>query len=251
MLKLRMEKATAFKTLLSAIATICDEVTLKFTADGFSGRSMDPSRVAMYDLTLSKEFFDEYECSPETTLCFNLTDFMKLLRTSRSHKLEISVDETSINKLNIVFSKGVNTRRFTFPLLEAPEPEVPTPKVTFVSKVKATASTLTSAVEDVALVSDAVTIKATSDTLFLSARGDLMTADIQLAKDSEDILVLETREEAEAHFSLSYLTDVLKSGSNLIDLVELELAKDMPLKLKFEMHDGTLCFYVAPRIMTD
>ena len=51
---------------------------------------------------------------------------------------------------------GKYSRNFTMPTLEASEEEVPTPKITFNVKAKATTQGLSQAIEDAQLVSDHV-----------------------------------------------------------------------------------------------
>jgi proliferating cell nuclear antigen len=138
------------------------------------------------------------------------------------------------------------------PTLEASEEEVPTPKLSFNVKVKATTSGLSQAIEDAQLVSDHVKIEADAEKLVLNAAGDLMGAEISLQKGTDTILDLEAKEPSKATFSLSYLSEIIKAASATSDIGTLEFSSDMPIKLDFQQaKEGKLTFYLAPRIETD
>jgi proliferating cell nuclear antigen len=138
------------------------------------------------------------------------------------------------------------------PTLEASEEEVPTPKLTFNVKVKATTNGLSQAIEDAQLVSDHVRIEADAEKLAFNATGDLMGAEISLLKGSDTILDLEAKEPAKATFSLSYLSEIIKAASATSDISTLEFSSDMPIKIDFQQtKEGKLTFYLAPRIETE
>jgi proliferating cell nuclear antigen len=147
---------------------------------------------------------------------------------------------------------GKYSRNFTMPTLEASEEEVPTPKLTFNVKVKATTDGLSQAIEDAQLVSDHVRLEADPEKLVFNAAGDLMGAIITIQKGSDTLLDLEATQPSKATFSLSYLTEIIKAASATSDIATLEFSSDMPVKLDFQqVKGGKLTFYLAPRIETE
>jgi proliferating cell nuclear antigen len=184
-------------------------------------------------------------------MCINISELLKLLkRTSKDEIVELNLDEKTA-KLQVKIT-GKYQRSFTMPTLEASEEEVPTPKVTFNVRAKATTQGLSQAIEDAQLVSDHVKIEADPEKLVFNASGDLMGATITLQKGSDTLLDLETKEPAKATFSLSYLTEIIKAASATSDIATLEFSSDMPIKLDFQQtKEGKLTFYLAPRIETE
>lgn len=247
MFRIKTEKTKEFTQLISAIKILIDKVTFQATPEKIATIQMDPSRVAMVDFELPKKFFDEYECGVATKICINLPDLLKLLKRTQEATTEIVLKEDG--RLGITFSQAGIKREFTLPTLEPYEEEVPTPKVTFTAKVKMIASEFFHATEDAQLVASYTRIKIDPDKMLMfDAKGDLMTALIELPKESKCILDLEATKEVKAAFSLSYLSEVAKAGNPLADLVILELATDMPIKLQYIMEQGRLVYYLAPRI---
>jgi len=251
MFKLKMSDAKLLKDMITAISILVDEGTFKIEPENVTLRAMDPSRVAMIDFEWSKTVFDEYTCTEPAKICINISELLKLIkRAGREEVVELSLDEKTA-RLQVKIT-GKYMRDFNMPTLEAAEEEVPTPKIDFNVKAKATTEGLRQAIEDAQLVSDHVRIQADPEKLVLNATGDLMGATIELQKGSDTLLDLEVKESSKATFSLSYLSEIIKAASATSEIVTLELSSDMPVKLDFQqIKEGKLLFYLAPRIETD
>ncbi len=246
-----MADAKLLKDMITSISILVDEGTFKIEPDGMKLRAMDPSRVAMIDFEWPKTIFEEYVSTEPTKMCINITELLKLLkRASKDETVELSLDEKT-GKLQLTIA-GKYTRNFTMPTLEASEEEVPTPKITFNVRAKATTQGLSQAIEDAQLVSDHVKIEADPDKIVFTASGDLMGATITLQKGSDALLDLEAKEHQKATFSLSYLAEIIKAASATSDIATLEFSSDMPIKLDFHQpKEGKLSFFLAPRIETE
>jgi proliferating cell nuclear antigen len=251
MFKLKVADAKLLRDMLASISILVDEATFKLDSEGMKLRAMDPSRVAMVDFEWPKTVFEEYVCAEPTKMCINVTELLKLIkRAGRDEVVELSLDDKT-GKLQVKIS-GKYSRSFTMPTLEASEEEVPTPKLTFNVRIKATTNGLSQAIEDAQLVSDHVKIEADAEKLAFNASGDLMGAEISLQKGSDTILDLEAKEPSKATFSLSYLSDIIKAASATSEIGILEFSSNMPIKLDFQqIKDGKLTFYLAPRIETE
>jgi proliferating cell nuclear antigen len=251
MFKLKMSDAKLLRDMATAISILVDEATFKIDPENLKLRAMDPSRVAMVDFEWPKTVFDEYICTEPTKMCINITELLKLIRRAgKDEFVELSLDEKT-GRLQVKIT-GKYTRNFTMPTLEAAEEEVPTPKITFNVRAKATTEGLRQAIEDAQLVSDHVRIEADPEKLIFNASGDLMGATIELQKGSDALLDLEAKEPSKATFSLSYLLEIIKAASSTSEIATLEFSSDMPIKLDFQQtKEGKLMFYLAPRIETE
>ena len=243
-----MTDAKFLKDMMGAISILIDEATFNLAPEGIKLRAMDPSRVAMVDFEWPKTVFDEFTCDKAAKMCINISELLKLLRrTGKDESVELELDEKT-GRLKMVI-RGKYTRTFNMPTLEATEEEVPTPKVTFNVKAKATTDGLREAIEDASLVSDHVRIEADKEKIIMNATGDLMGATIELKKGSDALLDLETKEASKATFSLSYLSEIVKAAVTTSDVASLEFSTDMPIRLDFKQpKEGKLTYYLAPRI---
>jgi len=248
MFKAKLSDAKLLRDMITAISTLVDEATFNITPEGIKLRAMDPSRVAMIDFEWPKTIFDEYNADAPTKMCINISELLKLLRrTSKDESVELTLDEKT-GRLNVGI-KGKYDRTFNMPTLEATEEEVPTPKITFNVRAKATTEGLNEAIQDVQLVSDHVRIEMDNEKMTMRATGDLMGATVELKKGSDALLDLEAKEPSKATFSLSYLSEIIKTATATSDIATLEFSTDMPIRIDFQQpKEGKLTFYLAPRI---
>jgi len=248
MFKAKISDAKLLRDMITAISTLVDEATFNVTPEGIKLRAMDPSRVAMVDFEWPKTVFEEYVADAPIKMCINITELLKLLRrTGKDESVELTLDEKT-GRLNVGI-KGKYDRTFNMPTLEATEEEVPTPKITFNVRAKATTEGLNEAIQDVLLVSDHVRIEMDSEKMTMRATGDLMGATVELKKGSDALLDLEAKEPSKATFSLSYLSEIIKTAAATSDVATLEFSTDMPIRIDFQQpKEGKLTFYLAPRI---
>jgi len=248
MFKTKISDAKLLRDMITAISTLVDEATFNIAPEGIKLRAMDPSRVAMIDFEWPKTVFDEYTADIPTKMCINITELLKLLRrTSKDESVELALDEKT-GRLNVGI-KGKYDRTFNMPTLEAAEEEVPTPKITFNVRAKATTEGLNEAIQDVLLVSDHVRLEMDNEKMTMRATGDLMGATVELKKGSDALLDLEAKEASKATFSLSYLSEIIKTAAATSEVATLEFSTDMPIRIDFQQpKEGKLTFYLAPRI---
>jgi proliferating cell nuclear antigen len=85
--------------------------------------------------------------------------------------------------------------------------------------------------------------------MMMNAKGSIMGANVELQKGSDALLSVEVKEPSKSIFPLSYLSDIVKAAAATSDIVTLEFSTDMPIRLDFKQtYDGTLVYYLAPRI---
>lgn len=248
MFKASVSDAKLWKNLLAAISTLIEEADFNATPDGIKLRSMDPSHVAMVDFEWQKTAFEEYTCQEPTKIRVNIASMLRLLkRVSSDEILEMLYDEKT-RKLNLTL-KGKMMRKFTIPTLDPAQEEVPTPKITFNSKVKLTTSTFRDIIDDVQAVSDNVRLETTPEKLIAAATTELSSAVIELEKASDMLIELDVREPSKATYNLNYLSEITKAGASTSEIVTVEFSSNMPIRLEFDIpQQGRLSYYLAPRI---
>jgi proliferating cell nuclear antigen len=239
-----------WKSLLVAISTLIEEADFNATLDGIQLRSMDQAHVAMIDFEWQKTAFDEYTCPKPTKIRVNIATMLKLLkRVGGDEILEMLYDEKT-RKLNLTL-RGRIMRKFTMPTVDPVQEEVPTPKITFNSKVKLTTSAFRDMIDDAQAVSDKyVELETTPEKLTAAATSELgSSALIELYKGSDLLFEIEVKEPSKASFSLNYLSAITKAGASASEIVTVEFSSRMPIRLKFDVpRQGQLLYYLAPSL---
>lgn len=247
-MKLKMENSEVWKNCIDAVSNLIDEVDFEFKKDGVEMRAMDPSHVALSEFQLSAEAFGEYDIDEPLKLGVDLTEMDKVMsRAKKNDEFTLEFDEEE-NRLNIKF-KGESTRRFSLPLLELEDEELPEPDLNFTASVKISAGSLSDGLKDASLVGDNVKFELSEDQFLMGIETDTGSAEMELSKNDEGLQELEVDESSNAMYNIGYLEDMVKAASSS-DIIEINHATDLPIQLIFSIADdkGRLQFLLAPRV---
>lgn len=241
---------TVFRAYVGLLKALSDELTLRCDDSGISVLGMDSSHVAMIDSRVNAPFFEVYEAPEEGMITLNMLEFSKFLdRIEKNENVKITHDAEQA-KLVIATRVGGRIRRFTLPVLEPLDEEVPKPKIYYKSEGRILTQSVDSAIKDADLVSESLKIAFRADMLQLHAHGDLGAAENEWDKGCDELLELKSEEDSVANFTLSYLGDMFGQLKNLSDVVTLHLSTDMPLRIEVTPNDHNLeiDLYLAPMI---
>ena len=248
MFEVEVSSIEPFRNLVRAIAAVVDEGCFNVDESRIWLLAMDSSRVALVDFELPGEFFDEYRCDGEPRVFIKIDEFLKFLdRVERDERVKISLDEERARLVIRCIRQG-HSRRFTMPILEPLDEEVPQPKILFRSSARILTQSLRRAIRDADLVSEHVKIEVADDMLKMSAVGDIGSVFSEWERGADELLELKAEEDSGATFTLSYLRDIINSAGVSSESATLELTTDMPLRMDFELPQGKLVYYLAPVI---
>lgn len=237
-----------WKAVAAAVKTLVEEATFDANTEGITFRAMDPSHVALVDLTWPSSAWAAFECDRPFKFSVRVEDLTRLVsRADSKDAVEISSGED--DSISIKFSNGYK-REFNIHLIESTAASAPLPKLEFDTKATLTKAILEKVLGDVSVVADQVTLNATSDKITFSGKSDIGKAEISLAKNDADVLELKSNAESKATYSTDYVSGILKAIGGVTDTVELEYSSKKPLRLMLKMNDqGAKMFYfLAPRI---
>lgn len=247
-MKLIMENSEVWKNSVGAISNLIDEIDLELKEEGVEMRAMDPSHVALTDFRLSSDAFAEYDVKEPKKLGVDLAEMDKILsRANKDDEFILEFDEEE-SRLRLEF-RGDSTRRFSLPLLELEEEEIPEPDLDFTASAKISAGTIKEGLKDAALVSDNVRFEISEDKFMMGIESDTGSAELELSKDGEGLQELEVEEPSKAMYNIGYLDDMIKAASSN-DVVEVSHGVDLPIQVIFQIADGKgrLKFLLAPRV---
>ena len=248
MFDVEVSSVEPFRNLVRALAAVVDEGCFNVDESRIWLLAMDSSRVAMVDFELPGEFFDEYRCDGEPRIFIKIDEFLKFLdRVERDERVKISLDEERARLVIRCIRQG-HSRRFTMPILEPLDEEVPQPKILFRSSARILTQSLRRAIRDADLVSEHVKIEVADDMLRMNAVGDIGNVYSDWERDADELLELKAEENSGATFTLSYLKDIVDAAIVSSESATLELTTDMPIRMDFEIPQGKLVYYLAPVI---
>ena len=243
--------AQEWKAIAAAVKTLVEEATFEANSEGLGFRAMDPSHVALVDLTLPNSSFSSYECDKPFKFSVRVEDLVKLVGRSET-KDSVEIASTEEDAIAVRLSNGYK-REFTIHLIESTAGAAPLPKLEFDVKATLTKSFLEKVLGDISVVADQVTIQASKEKLSFSGKSDVGKADISIAKNDADVLELQVGADSKATYSVDYIIGILKALGGVADTVEVEYSAKKPIRLMLKLNDqgAKLWYFLAPRVSSD
>ncbi len=237
-----------WKIVAQTIQSLVEEASFEGTAEGITFRAMDPSHVALIDLTWPNAGFEKYDCDKQHKLTVRVEDFVKLLRRA-GPKDSVTMQAGDDDMLTLKFQNGYK-REFQIHLIESTYSPTPLPKLSFDSKMVLKESAFEDILNDVQTISDHIMLEATKDKIIFTGKSDSGSASIPIEKGNDALESMEVGKESKATYSLQYLLNIVKAAGGATEKVVCEYSSKMPLKMEFALGEtgGRINFYLAPRI---
>jgi len=233
------------KAIISAISTLVEEATFVSNAEGITFRGMDPSHVALIDISWPNSAFEKYECDSDIKFGVRVDEFSKLIkRAEKKDSIELSISEDNLLLVTI----GKN-KKYKMRLIESSASDTPLPKISYDAKIELTSSAFDKILGDVQVVSDYLTITATPSKAEFSGKGDSGEVVISLEKDMEELTDISVEQDSTGTYSLEYLNPIVKAVGTSAGSVTCEYSTAKPLRIEFKVANiGRIHFYLAPRV---
>jgi proliferating cell nuclear antigen len=238
-----------WKAVSAAIKLYLEEATFTATPQGLGMRGMDPSHIALVDVTWPSAAFEKFECDKDSKFTVRMEDFVKLFgRSDAKDSVELIDSEEA---LSLKF-EGSYKRKFDLHKIESSGSDAPLPKLDLDAKLVFSRTIFEKVLNDVGVVADQVSISTSKEGVIeFAGKSDVGTALITLDKGSIDVLSAEVKEAAKASYNIDYLLSQSKAIGSAADVVTLEYSAKKPACLTFKLNEQgtTIQFFLAPRIM--
>ncbi len=234
-----------WKAVISAISTLVEEATFEATVEGISFRGMDPSHVALIDISWPNTAFEKYECDGDIKFGVRIDEFSKLIkRADKSNAIEINISDD--NMLLVTIGKN---KKYKMRLIESSASDTPLPKIPYDTKLSLTSSSFDKVLGDVQVVSDYLTVDATELQAEFSGKGDSGEVNIVLEKSKDELTELDVKANSSGTYSLEYLNPIVKAVGSSVETITCEFSSSKPLRIEFKVANiGRIHFYLAPRV---
>ncbi|QQG39974.1 MAG: DNA polymerase sliding clamp [Candidatus Aenigmatarchaeota archaeon] len=231
---------------VDTISQLIGEGIFKADKDGISFNATDRAIVAVVDFKLDKNVFEVYEVSGTIKMGLNVDSLLQILkRAGAKDKLELSLSDDE-SKLNVKMV-GETTRKFSMPLLDITEGEVPSPdNLDFSTKLQIRTPVIEEGVSDAAIVSDSLVFESEDDALVMRTDGDSSSAELRVDKNG-GLLSLNGKP-ARSRYPLDYLKKMIR-GARIADVASISFGKDFPMRIEFiNPEKASMRFLLAPRV---
>jgi len=239
-------KADILKEIINVVSPLVDEVKLGVGPDGITLKAVDPAHVAMVELKLGKDAFEELKASSgELGVDIEkLKDVLKLAKSGDVISMEHNEDQNKL-VLNIA---NITRRMSLVDTTGMSDPKVP--NLAYPAKVVLSVDDLSQGIRASESVSDHIALKLANDGFELACEGDTDSVSLKLKKDL--LKSVEVKEATRSLFSLDYFSNMIRAIPPGQD-VALNLGNDYPVRVEFKIADGDgqVMYLLAPRIESE
>ena len=138
-MKFKTIQASAVKSAFEVLKDILNDVNVYFTKKGVQVLTLDTARVALVDMFLDAENFEEYYCEADMVAGINVTNMFKLLKfISNNDTLTVEINSREYLDIRIENTAKRSDTRFKLKLLDINEDqiEIPTLKMAVVTTMQ-------------------------------------------------------------------------------------------------------------------
>jgi proliferating cell nuclear antigen len=236
-------RADVLKEVVNVVSTLVDEAKFTMNADGLTIRAVDPAHIAMVDLSLGKDAFEEFKAD-EGEIGLDIDKLSQFLKLAHSNEIVDLKHDEEKRRLNIVI--GDITRRMS--LIDTTgmsDPKVP--NLNLPATVTLKVDDLVQGIKASETVSDHIALVASSESFEMTCEGDM--DQVQWKKSKKDLESLESPSSVRSLFPLEYFANMLKAVSAGVS-VTMHLGNDYPVKVEFKIAGGKgdVRYLLAPRI---
>ena len=239
-------KANVLKDLIDVTSPLVNEVKFNISKNEISLRAVDPAHVAMIDLQITSDAFEEYK-TEDLELGIDMDKFASIMRLANSEQMVNLEFNQKQNRLVIQIGNLVR-KMALIDTAGMPDPKMP--NLDLPGKVVVKASELSQGVKASESISDHLAITMKKDSFQLYAEGDTDTVDLTIPKDM--LIELSTSEKVKSLFSIDYFSNMIKSVK-ANEAVTIHLGNDNPTKVEFNVAQskGHVTYLLAPRIESE
>jgi proliferating cell nuclear antigen len=245
-LDIAIKNVEEWKAILQAINEVVENAMFICNIDGITFRGIDPSHIALLDITFPKESFYRFDCKT-SFFGVRIEDLKNIVNTAlNSDTIEFQISDHNMMKIII---KGTIRIEFNIKLLERTEVNIPIPKIDYSSRAKLDPKIFQRILLEINPISDAVTINSKNNQIQFLGKGDTGNVLIDLDENSSGIQMIRTDEAISSTYDLVHMTKIMNTVGKESTEIIFEYANKNPMHMKFEMPSNTIVeYYLAPRI---
>jgi proliferating cell nuclear antigen len=239
-------KSEVIKGIIDVTSPLVNEAKFNINSKGISLKAVDPAHVAMVELTIQKNAFEEYN-STDMELGIDLDKLSGIMRLARSEDIvSFEYDEKS-NRL--IVKIGNLVRRMGL-IDTAGMPDSKVPNLELPAKAVITSAELSKGVRASEAVSDHLSLSVDKENFELFAEGDTDTVHLKLPK--ELLIGLNASGKFKSMFSIDYFSNMIKPVK-AEEPISISLGNDNPIRVDFDFADkkGHVTYLLAPRIESE
>ncbi len=248
-MEIQLSETALFRRSIEALKDFLPQAQFAISDAGLQIRGMDAAHVGFVDYFLSAKDCDVFKVPRNSVLGISTAILCKVLGTAgATERLTLAEDGES---LRVAFTGEGRSSKFELPTLEINMDAVELPDMSYAATVKAKGSDFATAIRDLALFGDSITLSLDEEGFHLKAEGDVGKGAMTLEPTDDREMTLEA-DTVEVGYGMKYLQQIVKSCCSLAPVMELAFDDEHPLRVTTRFgKDSHFIAYLAPKVMDE
>ncbi|ELQ74933.1 DNA polymerase delta processivity factor (proliferating cell nuclear antigen) [Trachipleistophora hominis] len=245
-------RTSIFRKIVESAADIVDDVDIKLNDEGVSMQFMDAMNVAMMDVLLTKNMFDEYRCDRSLTLGLKIKEFSKILK---GIKLDTGTTfylhcDDNPDTLNMVFEGEAFVSNYDMKLQNIGSECYDIPQIDFTAEAEMKCSDFLYMRKAVGNFSEYIQMNACKTCINFSQKGEIIDSNMKFKapETGKFDMKLNVTEDVWVEIPMKYINCITKTAG-FCQTVKICLGNNAPVFFEFMVGDyGHIRYYIAPKI---
>lgn len=245
----RTNNSDYIKKLFTFICTIVSETNIKFTPTGMYIRAMDIGHISLIDCFVPCNLFSTYNCDKEYIIGVNITVLVQILNQLTSDDeliFNIGIDNKTNDVIEICYINSKYDKVYEFKLMDIDQDEMDVQVFEDTTILQMNSRDFHDIIKDFVDIGENLRIKIIEDKNKISfkTQGDMTS--LKMVLNNDDITIT-TIQDICIEFNLKNIM-LFSKGYYMNNMVRIELANDLPIKIKYNIGDGFINYYLAPKM---
>jgi len=245
------KKIVQFTNVLRQLSNIVNEINLYVNKDGIYMQGMDSAQISLLELTLTSEWFDEYETKKSEVLGIHTQTLFKVLSCMEEPQV-ITMSSNNGDSLEITFEKeGTIPKYFVISLIDFESEVLTIPEVEYELDLTMNVNKIQKLLSQLSIFGETMDISYSDTNMELKTSGDLGKMTVLLTDDLvEELSIEEDIGNKTLSYSLKYFNELCKFTKVSKDLT-MHITGDIPLKICYLLgtKNDNLKLYLAPKVV--
>ncbi len=239
-------QASSLKSCFEVLKEIINDVNIFFTKDGVNITALDTAKVALINMNLNAEKFEEYECKDDIRAGVNVSNFFKILKfITNTDILTVTIENSDFIKIKIENEVKKSSTTFQLKMLWINEDELQIPEI------KPTCVTVMPSVDfqricrDMSNIGTEIKIERKNNILNIECDGDFASQQTEIDTEQNDF-----EGNAGSVYPLKYI-NLFTKATGMCSNMRIQLTnptETMPIVFVYDVANlGKIEFYLAAK----
>jgi len=256
MFEARLAKASTLRKLMDSLKELVKEGNFDCSSNGISLQGVDPSFVALIQLSLRADGFELFRVDRNMNLGLNLESMTKILKCAGADDTLTLKAEDKADNLEFLFESPDQDRisQFSLKLMDIDSESFGIPATTYHCVVKMPSTEFQRICKELAVIGETVTVHVSKEGIKFSVQGNTGSGSIVCKpnaasdEDEKKQVQIKLEDEIKQTFALRYL-NLFAKATAVSEYVTLMLNEEVPLVVEYKVAElGHLRYFLAPKI---